>query len=391
MGIRIATIQTAEDFASLASEWTALLGDSRQDSPYLCHALLSLWWRVLGTGCMLHTLTCRDDGGALLGVLPAYVDACGPLLKARSLRLLGDTRTGATGLGPFARTDAETAVFDAFAEHLAAAADWDVLDFRFVDPASPFLAHRLHANGGSRIVRRDVHASPVVALPGDFESYLMDVLPAKKRENLRRCRRRTEAAGAAVEMVDDPAALSGAVDDVFRLFTARMRVVVGPDFAVSAKYREFAEALAAQLLTAGQLRLGFLAIEGQRVAFAQLFRYRETTYAMRSGFDPEWGRLEVLKALNSHMIERAIAEGCRWFDFGLGDQEYKQGWGAAETRHFSDVRVYSGSAASRACKARSSVRDWGVDSVLAAPDGVRKPLLSVGRLTRKMLRGGRES
>ncbi len=388
MGTTIATISTAPEFAALNREWNGVLTASRTDSPFLRHELLQLWWEVFGEGRSLHVLTCRDDAGALLGALPMYEEARRPMLKARVMRLLGDARAGATGLGPFALAEAEAEVLDAFAQHLREHCDWDVLDWRFVDASAPLFERTLHGPSGSCAIRNDVHATPVVNLPDDFERYLMEVLPAKKRESLRRCRRRTEAAGAVVEIVDDPAQLEAALEDGFRLFRERMRVVVESDFEISSDSHEFSCRVAAQLLEQRRLRLGFLVAEGKRIAYAQLFRYGDTLYAMRSGFDPEWGRLEVLKALNSHMIERGIVEGCRRLDLGLGDQAYKQGWGVAETRRFSDVRVYSGSVASAAWQAATSMVDWGVDAALAAPEGVRKPLLGAGKRARRML-GGR--
>lgn len=387
--MRVTRIRDEDTFARLGVEWNAVLEASRQDNAFQRHEWLQAWWRAYGRGARLAVLTCRDPEGELLGVLPLF-ERRGPF-GARTLRFLGDQGVGGTGLGVFARSDVEDEVAARLAAHLLeTTAEWDVLDLRAMDSGAGFFRDAVRSPSHAAVyLDEDRRACPRIALTSDWESFLTERLGKHARWAVRRCRRRTEKAGAGFELVTDAAALPAAMADLTRLFEGRMRSVVGPRFHMAAPFATFMADAFPQLLAEDRLRLGFLTLDGERVAAEYQVRYGETMYALIGGFDERWAQLEVYKALFSHMVEAAIAEGCRVLDFRQGEQEYKFTWGVTDVQRFSDARLYGRSPAARLAQATDTGREWATRAFLASPAALREPILrALGKTAR---RAGRPS
>ena len=374
--MQIAVIEDVGGFRALGREWDTLLATSRQDCPFLRHGWLYAWWNSYGGTARPAIVTCREeDSGRLLGVLPAYRVGTGTVMQAARLRLLGDARVGSSGLGAFVCPDAEDEVFDALSAHLHGPdGDWDVLDFRVVDTEAPFF-RTLLGPGRSAGVRRGRHGRPQIALPHDWDMYLTERLGPRARSSVRHSRRLAEKAGGGIELVQRPEELPAALDDMLALFQQRMKHVLGRRFIVTDSFKRFTAEVAEGLLAAGRLRLGFLNIEGRRVAFEYQFRYLDTMYAVLGGFEEQWARLEVSRALFSDMVERAIAEGCSTLDFGLGEQPYKFGWGVTDVRRFGDITAYSDSPAARLSRVGDAFGAGLARAVESSPQRISKPLL----------------
>jgi CelD/BcsL family acetyltransferase involved in cellulose biosynthesis len=351
-------------FSGMREEWDSVLAASRQNGPFLTHAWADAWWRTYGEGTMA-VATCRRSGtGRLLGVLPTFTSRRGKVLTARTARFLGDKDVGSTGLGPFALAPVEGEVLSAFAEWARGGGPgWDVLDFRFMDPAHRFV-ERLEAVQRSRAYP-GVAVCPRIPLPDEWERYLSG-LSKHMRHEVRRSRRRVEERGWTIEVVTDPAALPEAIEDFLTLFQGRMRHRLDPDFVVTERYREFVSCVTPRLLAQGRLRLTFLRSPERRLAVLYLMRHGDTMYAVQSAFDDDEARQDAGRALWGHAIEGAIVEGCTSLDMLLGDQPYKQTWGATDVRTLSELHLYRVSLAAEARRARDVVAAWRARSAPAA-------------------------
>ena len=387
---RMELLAVSEDrgFSRLREEWNALLAVSAQDGPFLRHEWLEGWWGSFrGSDDRLRVLTCRDEAGALVGVLPAYETRIGRFLGAHVVRLLGDEHVGSVGLGAFAHPDAEGQVAERLLGHLRGDRGWDVLDFRALDARGPFFERiGLQPDSGAVRTLLDAEACPQVTLPTSWESYVTDVLGSHSRRAVRQSRRDAEELGARLEVVDDPARIPQALEDLLRLFECRMQRVLDPRFEVSPGLRAFVARMLPALLAQGSLRLAFLTIDGRRVAVEYGFRYLDTLYGLMSGFEARWARHAVYKALFGYVVERAIGEGCLGLDLGLGDQGHKREWGVSEVRRFSDVSVYSGSVAARVRRAEDRAVLRAERVVLASPAWLMRPLMRAGKAARRFAR-----
>ena len=383
------TIDDEAGFASISGEWDSLLQRSRQDGPFLRHEWLLAWWRAFHRPeDRLMVLTCRDAGsGDLLGVLPAFETRSGAVSRACVVRLLGDDHVGSMGLGAFMGPEREQEVAQLLANALLATdARRDVIDLRLMDAASPFFA-RVQALPG-KVVRTsaDCHASPCIALPAAWGDYLRDRVRKRVRRAAGHGRRQLERLGAEVQTVSDACALPGALDDMLRLWEDRMREVVGPRFCAGPECHAFFAEVLPVLLSQGRLRLRFIVIDGRRIAVDLALRYRDTTHDLLAGFDSEWSRYSVSNVLGSYVVQGAIDEGCVTLDLGLGEQPYKFEWGVTDVARFSDVRLYSRSAAARIRRGADACVEAGTQAIEALPPSFRPPLRRAGKSIRTLAR-----
>lgn len=354
--MRISNTDDYASFSRLQQEWDDLLSASRQDGPFLRHAWLDAWWRTHGGDHELHVLTCRDDAGRLLGVMPCYRARMGRLVPVRRLRFLADGDVGSTCLTPFARPDVEDEVFAGLLSHLRQDSEWDVLDLRFLDPHQAFFGKLTQR---PMKVYHDCGACPLISLPRDWEAYLQMLQP-RKRQNVRRSLRRIDEAGIGLEVIERAEDVRVAVNDLLRLRDQRVRKRLGESFVASEAFRDFTMETTMSLLHEGRLRLLFLRLGEQRIAVNHMFRYGDTMYGEQAGFDDSQPYPDLMRPLQALAIKRAIEEGCDTFDMLLGDQDYKLDWGAHNVRELVKVHVY-----------HRSLPAWvrlGRDSVL---DGVR--------------------
>jgi len=389
--MRIQVISDELEFAALRTEWDAVLSASRVDGPFLRHGWLTDWWNAFGVG-ELAVVTCRDEAtGELLGVLPAYRCRIGTMWPTRVVRLLGDGKGGATGLGVFALPHAEEAVWDAVTRTLLAeAAHWDALRLQPLAEGDGFaavLAGAIADGARSGSVRRiaATHARPCVSLPSTWDEYLSTSLHHDERRNVRRCMRRGDALGARVETVVDAAELPAAVDEAIGLHEERMRQVVSPGYGLDSARRAFVHASCKTLLAEERLRLTFLVIEDRRVACMCQMRHRDTRYAMWTGFLGEWGCEEVGKTLFSHTVRGAIEEGCTTLDFGLGEHAYKSEWGVTRVDRFGSLAVYAPSTRGRVAGGRDASVALAQRTIEQAPAQLREPLWRAAQSARRFI------
>lgn len=367
-------------FAAIGPEWDAALSASALNGPYLRHAWLLEWWQAYGHG-ELAVVTCRDDAtGELQGALPLYACPQRMLRRSTALRLLGDVRAGATGIGPFARRGTEDSVIRCLCDALLDRPDrWDSLDLRPFDgsdPCSLRFAEALASSGrvGHMRCTEEHYTRPRISLPATWDEYLSATLSRDHRRSVRRSRKHASAIGATVELVDHGTDLHAAIDDALGLNEARLRGVVSPDYATTPARRSFLHRVLPVLMAENRLRLFFLVIDGERVACECQMNHGDTRYAMWAGYLPSRACDEVSKTLFGHVVESAIDEGCAALDFGLGDQPYKKSWGATCEQRYGRTQVYAASMQGRLSRGRDGGLALAQRGFEAAPKAMRDPL-----------------
>jgi CelD/BcsL family acetyltransferase involved in cellulose biosynthesis len=171
-------------------------------------------------------------------------------------------------------------------------------------------------------VHRDfVLAAPTVSLAGsDYERWLASK-SRNFRQDMRRKRRRLDAAGGAIRMIDGKRELAGAIDAMFRLHHARWARRGGSE--LDDRDQIMLRDAAPELLAKGRFRLW--AIEAERgIAGALLCIAAGGMVAFwAGGFDDEWSRCSPEMLLLMTAIEDSFRRGESVFDLGGGDYPHK--------------------------------------------------------------------
>jgi CelD/BcsL family acetyltransferase involved in cellulose biosynthesis len=306
----------------LSRDWTALVEADPAGTFFHTPAYLKLYWEEFGGSSELR-LAFIEDGGETAGV-------CAFERVGSTIRFLGGTEV-TDYLGPVAGDAEREAVALALIDALAARDDWELADLRNLPEDSPWL-DALTACATERGLWHQVEEQdvcPFLPLPASFEEYLT-ALPGKLRHEIKRKARKLDEATGGYRVVfagDDTIA-----DDLERFFTLH-RSSEGPKGKFMQPGMEiFFRRLAEAFLPSGVFRLGFVEVNGEKVAGAIGFVLHDRFLLYNSAFDHEWKPLSPGMVLVADLIRASIEEGLGGFDMLKGGLEYKYRFGSVPRR-----------------------------------------------------------
>ncbi|HUP27294.1 MAG TPA: GNAT family N-acetyltransferase [Chloroflexia bacterium] len=332
------------------SEWDTLLASSPSDVVFLTWQWQSLWWQHFGASanCKLHLLVLRDQRGAPVGIAPLFIaaDTVPPLKEyvpgeerpegegdlRRVVRFVGGIEI-ADYLDVIAPAEMLGPVWGAVLEYLNRLEnEWDLVDLHSLPDGSEsrIVLQSLSGQYGldCRTFPEDV--SPVLELPGDWNTYLMS-LRKKDRHELRRKVRKLEGRDDARWYLVNPSD-TGALQRAVSTFVDLHRSS-GEDKAkfMDEQMAAFFAATVPALASTGWLDLAILEIDKHPAAAYFSFNYKERIYLYNSGYEPRWASYSAGIALLAYRIHKAILQHVRVFDFLRGDEPYKYDFGARNT------------------------------------------------------------
>lgn len=322
---------TPDVFDLLAHEWNPLLRRSATNTLFLTREWQRVWWQGLGEGD-LRVLTMRDEAGHLAGIAPLFFSS--GEISGAPVAFVG-CREVSDYLDFIFEQGQEPACLEALLDHLAGpdCPAWRDIGLCNIPEKSPtlLLLPPLAAARGWQVETRFEDVCPIAQLPATFDDYLA-MLDGKERRELTRKLRR---AGDEVRLVfaQDAATLDRDMDDFIRLMTASM-----PSKAafMTPRMNRFFRMAARAMFEAGWLELSFLEVNGERAATYLNFVYDNAVLVYNSGLDPlKYAYLSPGQVLLGRLIEKAIQEGRRAYDFLQGNEDYKYKFGG------KDLKLYT--------------------------------------------------
>jgi CelD/BcsL family acetyltransferase involved in cellulose biosynthesis len=324
-------------------------------SPFARPRWLRAWMSAFGGTRDLAVLTV-EDGGELAGVLP--------ILPGRR-RWSAPANSSSPIFSPVV-ADAQAA--HRLAERLLAARSRATVDLIALPEGDGTLASdllRIAESCNIATLRRTWSQSPYIDVSGDPADFTRG-LSKNRRKSLRRLENRLRDAGeVSFEVLDGRENLPALLRDGFRLEAREWRRAEGSAILSRPATAQFHTAIAQWAADIGILRLAFLRVDGQPIAFGYCLQQGSTLYFWKVGMDDEYAALGPGVVLTERLIEYAHGQP----DVGeldlLGQNErYKMDF-ATGTRTKIRLQVFPGGSLGRAQRA----------SVIAAAD-LRRSLVS---------------
>jgi CelD/BcsL family acetyltransferase involved in cellulose biosynthesis len=314
------------------ADWDDTVAEAAAPSIFLTRDWVTAWWRAFGTGldpCLLRI----SAEGRTIGIAPFYRKRLAGT-PIRRLGLLGDRVVGSEYLGMVARRSHEDEVAAATSQWLSSPRPkWELADLsglRDGDGASDGLVRELGGNGAR--TRSERHACAAIALPGDFEAYLAGLNPKFRQRYRQRRNKLLRECDVRFFRTESAADLPRHLETLYMLHQSRWTEAGRPGAFADPRMRSFYLDVAERLLRADRLRLWHLEADGAVRATQFAFAYGGVLHSLQeaydSGFAPRGvGGLGVV--LRGHVLEAAIAEGLRSYDFLGGVEDHKLRWGAS--------------------------------------------------------------
>lgn len=310
-----------EDLDRLESEWRALLPRCREKWVFFWPTWLRVWWQEFGAGRELMLLSVRRDG-QLVGVAPL-------MREDGRLTFAGDTNV-CDYMDVIAAEGEESNVVSALLRGLGEE-PWDELALWAVPEDSPTLDSLRTAapSLGLKVETEVEDVCPYVDLPDTWDEYLAG-LDKKDRHELRRKLRKLSRGGeVGTEALEAPAEVAAAMGDFLRLY--RQSRTDKAEFMTPQMERFFC-AIVDALAAEGRVEMHFLTLNDVRVAAVLCFCAGEEALLYNSGYDAGYAHLSVGLLSKALVLQKAIEEGKKRFDFLRGPEPYKYDLGAVDRR-----------------------------------------------------------
>lgn len=316
--------------ASVAAAWDAL-ADEVEAAPFMRPGWFTAWHEAFaGTGL---TIVALRRNGHLAAVIP--------LIERR-----GAVRSATNDHSP---------MFDILATGEAAAHDLATAVFerrprsailQLVDPDGASVRGWLSgaARAGYTTKAETILSSPFIDTTCRWEEY-EGRIGTRVKSDLRRRRRRMEDEGeVGIEVHDGSVGLDLLLDEGFHVEAAGWKGKAGTAIGAMPMTRRFYSQIARWAAERGSLRLCFLRLDGQAIAFNYDLVADGVYYALKGGYDEAFRRFSPGKILRLEIIERSFTQGIVRYEFLGEDEPYKLEW-ADQLRPLVRVQAFRTSVA----------------------------------------------
>lgn len=299
------------DPESIREEWSQL-ADSVSQTPFDHPGWITTWHDCFGSA-RLELITCRT-AGLLVGVLP--VERRGGVVRS-------PTNWHSCQFAPLAREPAVQ-------QRLLAAACEQArgrLDLAFVDRNSG-VADEIRSAPVQSVgfVERVIESSPYLPLEGSWDQFV-DALPSRKRRKLLQSRDGIAQLGEVrLRTSLGEEELEADLATGFTIEGSGWKGENGTAIISRDATRRFYEGIARWASAKGWLRLQFLELDGEPIAFGFGLDDLRAEYDLKNGFDPRFGEHGPGYLLMAARLERCFGLGLERFEFLGAAERHKLTW-----------------------------------------------------------------
>ena len=307
----VRTLGGFDDPACMPDQWATLLSQGDTDAVFLTRAWQQTWWDVFGRGQL--QLLVAEVNNRVTALAPLFCDE-GMVYFIGSggsdyLDFVGDVAAPEVLIALLSAARASTPGF---------------VGFRFYHvPDTSRTGERLQAAAERLdLVCFDEGSLPAPAL--DLRDHAA-AQAAPNKKSLRRHENALSRSGTlSVQHVRDAATVQQHLPDFFAQHIARWSGTPYPSLFIDTSQRTFYERLAETGSRAGWLRFCRIDLGGQSVAFHFGTCYAGSYLWYKPSFDVRLAKYSPGEVLLRHLLLASIDEGAHTFDFGLGDESFKQ-------------------------------------------------------------------
>jgi len=321
--------QIITDFNEITEEeWNQTLAQSQFDSVFLRYGFQQAWWEHLGGGewenGSLRIITAKDDGD-LVGIAPLFLTEVN---GERQIHFIGSLEI--CDYLDFIVPAEKSQEFISHALEIANEGADKIILYNIPDQSPTLKVLKEMAGVGNWSVETEkAYHTPAIALPEDWDTYLMGI-DKKQRHEIRRKIRRVE--GSEEDQVSWH--IIGSDDDLDKAiidFTSLMENNTDKANFLRDEMRLQMDSIMRWAADEGILQLAFLTINGKNAAGYISFDYDDRIWVYNSGFSPGYGYYSPGWVLLAYLIQHAIESRKTYFDFMRGDEKYKYKFGAEDS------------------------------------------------------------
>jgi len=331
-------------FLALEKEWNALLAEGAMNAPFLRHEWFRVWWKAFGGRRRLVVLAIRSADGALAAIAPFMEERSVRVgIPCRIWRSMSNDHSCRFDFIIGALSDeARAGMMEALASYLVHKRPRvDLLELQDLPADSPAVALLLSAAPRlkQKIGLRPALETPIIPIEGRWLDYY-DSISGHLRRNLRRRRRQLEEQGkievvciTGEESAGGRARLVDALHEGFRIEAMAWKGLAGTAIGENKEWADFYQEWALMAAERGWLRLYFLKLNDQPIAFYFALVYERKLYYLKLGYDPAYARYSPGILLHQEILMSAFDEKLVELDFLGPMMSWKEDWAKGTRSH----------------------------------------------------------
>jgi CelD/BcsL family acetyltransferase involved in cellulose biosynthesis len=340
--MNVTTLTTVESLTALAPVWN----DLARGVPFRSLPWLATWWKHYGdeSGARseLLALVVTDSNRRTVGLAPWYLEHS--LAGGRVVRFMGSGEVCSDYLSLLSKPEHASRVVTAIADYLMGEGkeDWDLIDLGPTDVEDTAIAQlvtQLEERGAS-LHRREGPNVWRLRLPQSWGEYEAELSKSHRKQVRRLITRVLTNDRAQLHTATTPTELDDAWRVLIDLHQRRRKSLGQKGCFTSPRFEAFHRGVAWRLIEAGILRLHWLTLDGRPIAAEYHIAGTDAVYAYQSGVDPNRLDEEPGRLITIALLQKAITDGFKHFDFCRGDEPYKAHF-RAEPRPTIQWRVIS--------------------------------------------------
>jgi CelD/BcsL family acetyltransferase involved in cellulose biosynthesis len=329
--LQIEVVRDMERFNCIASEWDRLAHHCAADPLFLSHTWFQTWWESFGRGNELHVVTVRSRGELVAAAPMMRTQARIYGFAAAALHAIYNAHTPRYDF--MVGRNQDPRLYEAIWNNLITEDRCDLIVLAQIPEQSrtiPSIDNLGNCHGWLR-GQWMPPASPLIRLGCDYETFFATLGDGCRFNLTKRYARLRRLGPVDVEVVTDRQHVDGAMHDGLRIEAAAWKGENGTAMISDPCVADFYTRLARREADIGQLRLTFLRVAGERIAFTYLLQSSTKLYAVKIGYDPRYHAYSPGIMLLNLILKDACCRGVAEYDLLGGDDEWKFDW-TKETR-----------------------------------------------------------
>lgn len=306
------TLEVVDRLETLTDEWHEL-ADRVRARPFVYPGWIEAWRRAFGRGPARAFTARRSEH--LVGLLA---------LEKRMGVLRSPTNAHSPEFAVLAEDqEASAALSAALFAHGATAVRLGHLD---ADASGLAVLRDAGRTAGYRAVEQVVASSPYIRGRSSLQEHERSLSRNLRHDADRRLRRLQETGAVSVQVCDGREGLDELLAEGFRVERLGWKGARGTAIASRPQTRGFYTDVARWAASLGWLRLAFLRVDDQPIAFQLDLEAHRIYYSLKIGYDPAYERFSPGKLLAYAMVSRAVSTGLESYELLGTDEPWKHRW-----------------------------------------------------------------
>lgn len=326
MNYRVREVKDFDEFSCMREQWNSLLARSYYNIPFLSHEWLTAWWQHFSDDRILSVIVVEKKGQIVFAI---------PLMEEKKVWLgltfivLRSLTNHHSNLYHFILEKGQEDALEVFWNYLKdRSVKWDLVLLEEI-PSHVGCYEGLLDKAQKDRFRFGIWergASAFIRMGSSWEDYLQS-LKSKFRSNLRNRTKRLSAIGAVThEVVEQPERVVDTLRLGFDIEKKSWKGSAQTAIACHPVLVDFYTDFAMQASEQGWLKLAFLKVGTDYVAFDYSLAYDGSLYCMKIGYDPDYSKYSVGQLLCEKILRECFEDHYKTYEF-LGEMTgQKQDW-----------------------------------------------------------------